>query len=355
MPGGTLSVARQNCREPGDDRRLPAANHAFMARARAPGLPTSGLPLYHVTRSHKHGSGIWVEFDHRALCGEAPTRTSQPAPTYYYELVAVFFHLFHGRIETMVSRRVRVSGLIPALALSALASVAGSSPDETRAPVDEKQWESWWSDLEKGDTPATRALLELADRPKDAVTFLARKLKPLTISSAQVKTLLLKLGNANEAVWKPAFDELDYLDPRLAIDLETLMDRYTEYPLRQRLVELLSGRDADALKDRTELTLRKTGTGFNFTGKTARGGGSWWAEHRVDRINSDDPRRDTKKKWTRAVRAIVLLEHIRTPEAVAILKAMAGGDPDAYPTKVAREALAAIGEKSARATFKTAP
>ena len=104
----------------------------------------------------------------------------------------------------------------------------------TLARVDEKQWEIWWSDLEKGDTPATRALLELADRPNDAVAFLAKKLKPLTISSAQVKALLLKLGNDNEAVWRPAFDELDYLDPRLAIDIETLMDRCTEYPLRQR-------------------------------------------------------------------------------------------------------------------------
>jgi hypothetical protein len=259
----------------------------------------------------------------------------------------------------MVSRRVRVSGLVAALALFAHVSLAGSSPDDTRAPVDETLWERWWSDLEKGDTPATRALLELADRPNDAVAFLAKKLKPLTISSAQVKALLLKLGNANEAIWKPAFEELDYFDPRLAIDLETLMERYTEYPARQHLVEVLSGREAGTLEERTELTLSKTGTGFNFTGKmgrlTNRSGSAWWAEHRVEQINSGDPRRDTKKKWTRAVRAIVLLEHIRTPEAVAVLKAMAGGHPEAYPTKVAKEAVAAIAEKSARATPRIAP
>jgi hypothetical protein len=35
----------------------------------------------------------------------------------------------------------------------------------------------------------------------------------------------------------------------------------------------------------------------------------------------------------------VLLEHIGTPEAVAILKDMASGHPDAQPTRVAREAL----------------
>jgi hypothetical protein len=255
----------------------------------------------------------------------------------------------------MRARHLGLFSLIVALGALAIASPAVRSDDNARLAVDEKQWEAWWFDLEKGETLATRALLELADRPNDAVAFLAKKLKPLTVSAAQIKTLLLKLGNANEAVWKPAFEELDYFDPRLAIDLEALMDRYTEYPLRQRLVEVLSGRDADTLKDRTELTLRKTATGFNFTGRTARSGGSWWAEHRVDRINSDDPRRDAKKKWTRAVRAIVLLEHIRTPEAVAIIKQMAGGHPDAYPTRVAQKALAAIGEQSTRATPRIAP
>jgi hypothetical protein len=67
-------------------------------------------------------------------------------------------------------------------------------------------------------------------------------MKPLTISSAQVKSLLLKLGNDNEAVWKPAFEELEYFDPRLAIDLQTLMERYMDSPTRQRMVEVMSGR-----------------------------------------------------------------------------------------------------------------
>jgi hypothetical protein len=51
--------------------------------------------------------------------------------------------------------------------------------------------------------------------------------------------------------------------------------------------------------------------------------------------------------WTRAVRAIVLLEHIGTPGAVAILKDMATGHPDAQPTKVARDCLERLA-KSAR-------
>jgi hypothetical protein len=185
-------------------------------------------------------------------------------------------------------------------------------------------------------------LLKLSDRPKEAVAFLRTRLKPLAVSSGQVKALILKLGNANEKVWKPAFEELEYFDPRLAIDLQTLMDRYKEPPTRQRMVEVLSGRPAGQLNGKEiELWNVARGDGFNFFAKPNFG--SWWAEHRVERINSGDPRRDTKKKWTRAVRAIVLLEHIATPDAAAILRDMATGHPDAYPTKVAKEALEAVG------------
>ncbi len=256
----------------------------------------------------------------------------------------------------MLASRVGVSGLIATvLGLPTLLPLASSTSGANPRVADERQMEAWWVDLEKGELEATRALLNLADRPKDAVDFLKKKLKPLTISSGQVKGLLLKLGSSNAALWKPAFEELEYFDPRLAIDLETSMDRYTEYPLRQRLVEILSGRDADSMKDYEDLKIRPVGAGFNFSGKMPKGVLSWWAEHRVDRINSGHLGGDTKKKWTRAVRAIVLLEHIRTPDAVAILKEMAGGHPDAYPTKVAKDALAAIGDVSSAARTEHHP
>jgi hypothetical protein len=43
---------------------------------------------------------------------------------------------------------------------------------------------------------------------------------------------------------------------------------------------------------------------------------------------------------------IVLLEHINTPQTVAILETMASGHPDAQPTKAAREALTGISGKA---------
>jgi hypothetical protein len=87
--------------------------------------------------------------------------------------------------------------------------------------------------------------------------------------------------------------------------------------------------------------------GFNFLARPNFG--SWRAEHKVGRINQPEGARTPKKKWTRAVRAIALLEHIGTPGAVAILKDMATGHPDAQTTRVARDCLERLA-KSGEAT-----
>jgi hypothetical protein len=194
-----------------------------------------------------------------------------------------------------------------------------------------------WADLEKGDAEASRALLAMSDRPMEAVAFLKEKLQPLAIEAEKVRALIDWLGSDDEAVWKGASEQLEYFDPRLAIDLETLMREVLETPARQRLVEVLSGRAAGSLAGRS-ISLNKHGAdAYNFSDPKT---GSWWAEVRIDRLGTGWG--TTKKKWTRAVRAIALLEHIATPEALTILKAMAAGHPDAQPTKVAAESLARV-------------
>ena len=183
--------------------------------------------------------------------------------------------------------------------------------------------------ISKRGKPRPRcALLELYDHAKEAVPFLKLKMRPLKITSGQAKALLLKLNSGDEHLWKTAFEELEYLDPRLAIGLPEMMERVTEPPGRQRLVEVLSEREAGSLAGK-EIKLLPAGEGFNFF---ARGEGSWWAEPKVANLNSN--RWSTfKRKWTRAERAIALLEHVQMPEAIALLKDMAAGHPDAVPTK----------------------
>src|SRR5205807_1256969 len=99
----------------------------------------------------------------------------------------------------------------------------------------------------------------------------------------------------------------------------------------------------DLLKENAPITLSRHGgqngveVYYNFRQK-----GSWWAEYKIERINVGIWG-NRRPYWTRAVRAVVLLEHVGTPDAVAILKALATGHPDAQPTKEARAALARLG------------
>jgi hypothetical protein len=202
-------------------------------------------------------------------------------------------------------------------------------------PISDAEMERLWVDLEGTELQASRALLKLSTEPKQVVAFLKGKMKPLKIDAKQVNDLIDQLGNDKEEIWKPAFEELEYLDPRLAIDLRTLMANVPDSPARQRMVAVMSGRNADYLiGKKVELPPVNKGEGFNFLAD----GSSWWAEHRVALINTK-PWGNLKKKWTRATRAIVLLEHFGTPDALTILKNMADGHEEAGPTVAAKEAI----------------
>lgn len=200
--------------------------------------------------------------------------------------------------------------------------------------------EETWADLEKADPEATTALLELADHPTESVAFLKEKMKPLKVEPDRVKALLAELGSRKPEIWQPAFEELEYFDPRLAIGLEALMADVREAPGRQRMVEVLSGRKAGSLEERP-VELMRFGDGmFNF-----KSGGTWWAEPQIARLNAG-PGGNQKKKWTRAVRVIAFLEHLGTPDATAILKKMAFGHEEAQPTREARKALKRLSDKA---------
>jgi hypothetical protein len=208
---------------------------------------------------------------------------------------------------------------------------------DDRPPPDEQQMQKWWDDLEKPEPICSRALLKFAGHPAESVTFFKERLKPLTIEAADVRSLIRDLESDEENVWKPAFEKLEYFDPRLAIDLPTLMKENVKPRSRNRLIEILCSLKPGAFQGRT-ISLRSTEDGYNFFDNHA----SWWAEVRIDRLGPGASGENSKPKWTRASRAIVLLEHIASPEAIAILRDMSTGHDDAEPTKVAREALAKL-------------
>jgi len=227
-------------------------------------------------------------------------------------------------------RTVTAVGLMMVVCLLAPAERRSGAPAGT-----DEDLQRWWDDLEKPDPASARALLGFASHPDKAVAFFKKQLVPLALSELQAAALIEDLGSEDEAVWRPAFEKLEYLDPRLAIGLEKLMDGVVNPPVaRTRLVEVLCDAPPDSYRGK-DVRLRSVGPGegHNFTADN----GSWWAEASVARLCTGEIA--PKKKWTRAVRAIVVLEHIHSPEAIALLKELAGGHPDAAPTRAAQEAL----------------
>ncbi len=202
-----------------------------------------------------------------------------------------------------------------------------------QAKASRQELEALWSDLYGDDPAAATAIIKLYENADASVPFLKEKLQPLELDADECRRLLKVLGNYDEKVWKAAWDKFDYLDPRLAIDLETLMDEVTEVPARTRMVELCSQRKADSLAGKNVIIRPVGNDGFNFFD----GRRSWWAEHRVDRIGTYAGER--KNSWRQAIRAVAILEQINTAEAVEVLKQLAEGHPDAQPTKAAKESL----------------
>src|SRR5262249_27797696 len=194
--------------------------------------------------------------------------------------------------------------LTPVLGLLTSIPAAAPAPaeDERKQVVTvKKELEALWSDLYADDPAASNAVLKLYKNADAAVPFLKEKLQPLRLDADQCRALLKELGSNDEKVWKAAWEKLDYLDSRLAIDLKTLMDEVAKVPARTRMVQLCSQRPADSLAGK-DVILRPAGDGFNFFD----GRGSWWAEHRAERIGVAFWNR--KMAWTRAARAVAILE-----------------------------------------------
>ena len=226
---------------------------------------------------------------------------------------------------------VVLSGVL-VLFTSMLAPTPSPADDAAeQATPSRQELEALWSELYGDDPAASTAIIKLYKHADASVLFLKEKLQPLILDADECRRLLKELGSNDEQVWKAAWDKLDYLDPRLAIDLKTLMDEVKDVPARTRMVELCSQRKADSLAGKNVIIRPVGDDGFNFFD----GRGSWWAEHRVERIGAYDWER--KNAWRRAIRAVAILEQINTVEAVKTLKQLAEGHPDAQPTKAAKE------------------
>jgi hypothetical protein len=227
----------------------------------------------------------------------------------------------------------RINTSLNLLLLAGIAATSmAAAPAATQATDDSQPMDKIWDDLQKDEPWSSRALLDFADQPAATVAYFKEHLKPLKIEQKDLDRLLTDLGSDDEKVWKPAFEMLEYFDPRLNMDLTTLVNNANEQPARNRLIEVLCDYSPGQLRGKN-IQLRAAGADFNFYAPSY---GSWWAEHKVSRLTRQ------KKQWIRAARAIVLLQHIASQDAIAVLKDLATGNPDAEPTVVAKVALESL-------------
>jgi hypothetical protein len=114
------------------------------------------------------------------------------------------------------------------------------------------------------------------------------------------------------------------------------MNTVKENPAHSRLVEVMSQQKIGSLSGKT-IQLSSIGNdGFNFRSNNT----SWWAEHKVERI--DSTAWTLKKAWAPCYKTIAVLQELGTPEALKVLEDFATGHADAAPTKAAATALKAM-------------
>jgi hypothetical protein len=232
-------------------------------------------------------------------------------------------------------------------ACALLASLIAPAPAPAQ-PEDRARLQAAWDALASPDEGrASRALLTLAANPGPAVAFLQGHLPPVKDDPDRIRALIDDLGADGRARWLAAADELAYLGPYARPHVERALAAGPPPALANRLRELLARLPRPA----RPAGPRGGGAGFggnsvsvqNVNGQVrividgeeidvdALRGGPGAA---AGRAAADRP-----EPWLRATRAIALLRHVATPEARALLEALAAGEPDAAPTREAKLAL----------------
>lgn len=258
--------------------------------------------------------------------------------TQIWQRAAVAAVILH-RIDTNASRAVLerlATGHKDALPTRTATELLKTKPS---AGMTEKRFAAAWSELLQNDPYSEQqavtacGLIALADAP-EAAAVLKAKLPAIKAGKEQVSKWLKALDSDAEQTWKPAFEQLLYFRPLLALSWQEQCDAVTTDPGRSALYRLWG---ATGVPDRldiypdAELTPRDGG-GLTLSYGPAGNRVSTW-------VTPGDLTTLVPAHWQRARLAVVALERMKTAEAKAVLAQLADGHPDILPTKEAKAAL----------------
>ena len=197
----------------------------------------------------------------------------------------------------------------------------------------------------------------LSDDPVQVVAFLKSKLAPLKLDKKRADELVAKLFGDKEAEWKGAVAEFAKVDIRLAYPVQDAWNlaRTNDQRTKMAMVLLFDGAkdcedlryfDVEQLPAVPRAQIPPDGverSGLSFKLIRNEGAPAEMIErhknHPIKKYALGGLADLNEHLWHSHASAIHLLDAIGSPEALAHIKDMATGHPDASPTRVAKDVL----------------
>ncbi|HEX4606890.1 MAG TPA: RNA polymerase sigma factor [Urbifossiella sp.] len=232
------------------------------------------------------------------------------------------------------------------------AASAGQVPD--RGTSGRKELEEAWDHLEASAAGQTRAIVRLAADPKASTAFFREKCRPVTVSKASVKKVLADLDSDAEPTWQAAYRSIQYHDPRLVMDAPAIWAGVRTPEGRHRLWHglttdsppthplMVKGGRWYEYDDPVEVADRPGYYSVKYRRTEAAPDAAAFPDDLEQYIIGTAKHLRARLEWQRAERVIVLLELFGTPEAMDILRSIAGGHPGVTPTIQAQAALSRL-------------
>jgi hypothetical protein len=220
-----------------------------------------------------------------------------------------------------------------------VAAAAGQGAAQSPRPPEEADLREWWAWL-GSNAPAevTRATLAFAGQPKQTVAFLHQHLRPVQRDEKLVAQWLAELDSEKFPVRQRATRELEYLGKTVKDDLEKALAARPSPEAAGRLKQLLARLKPPA-PTKPPPPLPGPGQPVRVSSINGRVILNGVPLERYLQATTPAGPVGPPASWLRAARAVVLLEHIGTPDALRLLERLAEGDAEALPTLEARAAL----------------
>lgn len=241
---------------------------------------------------------------------------------------------------------------------------SGQKP-KAAPPVGSKpKIETLWVDLLTTDeTKVIWTVLALKATPKETVTFFKEHMRPVKVDDQRSQRLIADLDSKEFPARQKAEAELEYLGKYVRPQLRKALAANPSLEVKNRIEALIKRMPYDSMEEAGDLFAELNKDPQNQAVKARliqvlRGQSNFDATAAAEKyvasvglhskaMPNPPSASDPSPLWVRAKRAIVVLEHIATPEARDLLKALADGEPEALPTKEAKAALGRLASPNA--------